>query len=92
MGHNEQIFKNEYFLLSHPPLKDLQNDGLKHEHDWAAEVDRVCKISSEKNRVKVSEGPKAKSPGNVASFLDNNNSDINDHNIAILCFIFVIKN
>ncbi len=26
MGHNEQIFKNELFLFSHSPLKDLQND------------------------------------------------------------------
>ncbi len=54
------------------------------------ELCEVSKVSSEK-KIKFYEGSKAKSPNNITLFL-NINYYINNHNIAIFYFIFVIKN
>ncbi len=54
MNHNKNIFKNELFLFSHSPLKDLQNDirfvgiGQKITELHPFEFDKVSKVYSEK--------------------------------------------
>ncbi len=64
MSHNEHIFKNELFLFSQSPLKDLV---WFIEIKWKMTELHLFEVDSQ--IVKFSEGPKAKSPATLHLFL-----------------------